>query len=254
MNRLENNPIEWKIKPLIITHVIAILLMASWLIEPFQSIWLSLDTELFWFLNQSLQNGSEANRYFWALLNMKGFDKVVAIFLLGMFVVHALKSDRKLWGRHIGIMTAMFIVLGIWTGYGNGTGIGQLLPFERLSATLEFPDSFRLAQWSTELKTKDSSGDSFPGDHGMILLITTGFVGFYFSKAYGWLALVIAIIGTTPRVVVGAHWLTDEVVGALFIALLALSWNFHTPIGEFIVQKVDKISMKILGFVFKDLN
>lgn len=246
-NPLELNPLEWKIKPLLITHLVAALLMASWLIEPFKSAWLYLDIELFWFFNHSLRDGSEIYRYFWALVNMQEFDKVVAVLLLGIFVVHGIKSGRKLWGRHIGIMIAMFIVLGIWTGYGNGTGLGQLLPFERPSATLEFEESFRLAQWSTELKTKDASPDSFPGDHGMILLIVAGFVAYYFSKPYAWFALALAILGTMPRVVAGAHWLTDETVGAVFIALLALSWNFHTPIGEWMIRITDRLSTKIIN-------
>jgi membrane-associated phospholipid phosphatase len=177
---------------------------------------------------------------------MQEFDKVVALLLLGIFVVHGLRKGMPLWGRHFGIMAAMFVVLGIWTGYGNHTGIGQLLPFERLSATLEYPDSFRLAQWSTELKTKDASPDSFPGDHGMILMIVAGFVGYYFSRSYAWFAVAMAIMGTMPRVVAGAHWVTDEVVGAVFIAMLALSWNFHTPLGEFMVRIFDKAFQKAL--------
>ena len=247
MNRLKQNALEWKFKPLLLTHFLAAFLMLSWLLEPTRSFWLYLDIELFWFFNNSLKDGSDLHRYFWALTNMKEFDKIIALFFLGIFVVHGLKKGRNLWGRHTGIMAALIIVLGIWTGYGNHTGIGQLLPIERPSATLEFPDSFRLAQWSTELKTKDSSPDSFPGDHGMILLIVASVVAYYFSKPYAWIAIIFAFIGTLPRVVAGAHWLTDEIVGAVFIAMLAFSWNFHTPIGEFIVQKVDQITMNILG-------
>jgi len=244
MSPLEQDETTWKTRPLLITHVLALLLMLSWLFEPSRSLWLYIDDVSFWFFNDSLKNGGDWYRYFWALVNMQEFDKVVAILLLGIFVVHGIKKGRALWGRHFGIFVAMVVVLGIWTGYGNHTGIGQLLPFERLSATLEYPDSFRLAQWSTELKTKDASPDSFPGDHGMILLIVAGFVAYYFSRNYAWFALVVAIVGTMPRVVAGAHWVTDEVVGAVFIAMLALSWNFHTPAGEYMVRISDRVFQK----------
>lgn len=246
-NHLETSPLQWKAKPLFITHLLALLLISSWFFEPTRSFWLLLDIKLFWFFNNSLRDGSDGWRYLWAMLNMKHFDRVVALILLGIFVVHGIRSGRKLWGRHIGIMTAMFIVLGIWTGYGTVTGLGQLLPIERLSATLEFPDSFRLAQWATDLKTKDASPDSFPGDHGMILLIVAGFISYYFSRSYAWFAIIFAVLGTLPRVVAGAHWLTDEVIGAVFIAALALSWNFHTPVGELIVRKVDQLSTWVFG-------
>ncbi len=231
---------------MLVTHGIALLLMLSWIFEPSRSLWLDIDDACFWFFNDSLRDGGDWYRYFWALVNMQEFDKVVALILLGIFVVHGLKKGKALWGRHFGIMVAMFAVLGIWTGYGNHTGIGQLLPFERMSATLEYPDSFRLAQWSTELKTKDASPDSFPGDHGMILLIVAGFVAYYFSRNFAWFAFTLAIIGTMPRVVAGAHWVTDEVVGAIFIAMLALSWNFHTPAGEYMVRISDRVFQKIL--------
>ena len=244
MSSLEKDETTWKIRPLLITHGLALILMLSWIFEPTRSLWQHIDDVSFWFFNDSLKNAGDAYRYFWALVNMQAFDKVVAIFLLGIFVVHGLKKGRALWGRHFGIFVAMFVVLGVWTGYGNHTGIGQLLPFERLSATLEYPDSFRLAQWSTDLKTKDASADSFPGDHGMILLIVAGFVAYYFSRRYAWFALVVAIVGTMPRVVAGAHWVTDEVVGAVFIAMLALSWNFHTPAGEYMVRISDRAFQK----------
>jgi membrane-associated phospholipid phosphatase len=247
MNTLSNDKMAWKIKPLLITHVIALLLLTSWIFEPTRSLWLIIDDAAFWFFNDSLKNGGDTYRYFWALVNMQEFDKVVALLLLGIFVVHGLQKGKPLWGRHFGILVAIFIVLGIWTGYGNHTGVGQLLPFERPSATLEYPDSFRLAEWSTELKTKDASPDSFPGDHGMILLIFAGFVGYYFSRSYTWFAFTLAIIGTMPRVVAGAHWVTDEIVGAVFIAMLALSWNFHTPLGEFMVRISDKLFQKALS-------
>ena len=245
MQKFRHDSLEWKLKQLIFVHVIAFILMASWLFEPFKSIWLDLDHQLFWFFNHSLKEGSDLYRHFWAMTNMKNFDRVIGLLLLSFFVVHSLKHGRQLWGRHLGILTALFVSLGIWTGFGTVTGLAQLMPIERLSATLEFSDSFRVSQWS-ELKTKDASDDSFPGDHGMILLISAGFIAYYFSTKYILLAFVLVFIGTLPRVVVGAHWLTDEIVGAVFFALLALSWNFHTPLGEFIVRTTDTISRKIL--------
>jgi len=249
MRPLEQDETTWKIRPLLITHGLALLLMLSWVFEPTRSLWQSIDDVSFWFFNNSLKDGSDGYRYFWAMTNMRAFDMMVAIPLLGIFVVHALINKKALRGRHFGILVALIFTLGIWTGYGTFTGIGQLLPVERLSATLEYTDSFRLKHWSTELKTKDSSSDSFPGDHGMILMIAAGFVVYYFSRSYAWFAIILAIIGTMPRVVAGAHWVTDEVVGAVFIAMLALSWNFHTPAGEFIVRNSDRLFQKTLALL-----
>ena len=250
MNNLLSHQLEWKVKHLIIIHICAALLMLSWLFEPGKTFWLYIDQELFWFFNDALKQGSDQFRYFWAATNMKNFDRVVGIILLAIFIFHAIRSGRQLWGRHIGILVALLFTLGIWTGYGTYTGIGQLLPIERLSPTLEFGDSFRIEHWAGELKTKDSSSDSFPGDHGMILLISSSFFAYYFSRSFAWFGFVLVFVGTLPRVYVGAHWVTDEVVGAIFIALLAYSWNFHTPLGEFIVRHVDQVSR----YIFKKIG
>ena len=250
MSRIKESPKQsaktWKWRALIITHILAALLMLSWLLEPARSWWLLMDTGVYNFFNDSLVNGSDSYRQFWAIVNMQEFDKLVALVLLSIFILHGMLGGRQYWGRHVGIFVAMFVSLGIWTGYGTVTGVGQLLPVERLSATLEFTDSFRMTEWAT-IKTKDASADSFPGDHGMILIIVAGFIAYYFSRSYAWFAAITAIAGTMPRVVVGAHWFTDEVVGAVFIAMLALSWNFHTPIGGFIVYKTEQIINYMLG-------
>jgi Kdo2-lipid A phosphotransferase len=244
---LNQQELKWNLNGLLIANSLAILLLLSWFFEPTHSLWQRLDDWFFWYFNNSLRNGPDNLRFFWALVNVREFDRVVALALLGIFAVHALKFGKQYWGRHAGMLLTLIVVLGVWTGYGTLTGIGQLLPIERISATLQYEESFRLSDWSTEVKTKDSSSDSFPGDHGMILMITAGFMAYYFSKGFAWIAVLLAIACTMPRVVSGAHWMTDEIVGALFIAMLALSWNFHTPAGEYMVRATDKIVSRILN-------
>lgn len=248
IDRIEQRQVRWQPTALLISHLAAAVLLLSWLIEPGRSLWLAFDDIGFWWFNNSLANGSDGWRYFWALTNMQEFDLLVAILLLGIFVLHAIRSPRSQLGRQAGIFFAMLVVLGIWTGYGNHTGLGQLLPIERPSGTLEYNDSFRLAHWSTDIKTKDASTDTFPGDHGMILLVVAGFIGYYFSRGYMIFAIVVAIAGTLPRVVAGAHWISDELVGAVVIGVLALSWNFHTPAGEYLVRMIDWPYRKLFNY------
>ncbi len=47
--------------------------------------------------------------------------------------------------------------------------IGHQLPIIRPSPTLTFNNINRISEM-TNLMTKDSSSDSFPGDHGLMLL------------------------------------------------------------------------------------
>ena len=51
----------------------------------------------------------------------------------------------------------------------------------------------------------------------------------YFGKKAFTIALLIVVIFAFPRVMIGAHWLTDIVVGSLSAVLIGLPWVLMTP-------------------------
>src|SRR5690606_21428766 len=83
--------------------------------------------------------------------------------------------------------------------------LGQaLLPVKRASPTLSFDHVNRVSEL-LHISTKDASKDSFPGDHGMMLLIFSAFMWRYFGKIAGAIGLIIVVVFAFPRVVIGAH-------------------------------------------------
>ena len=90
-------------------------------------------------------------------------------------------------------------------------------------------------------KTKDYSGDSFPGDHGLMLMIYAGFMLRYFGKKAFAVSCIILIIFMLPRIMAGAHWFTDIVVGSLSISLVGLSWVLLTPVNDKCIDFLNKI-------------
>lgn len=90
-------------------------------------------------------------------------------------------------------------------------------------------------------KTKDYSGDSFPGDHGLMLMIYAGFMLRYFGKKAFAVSCIILIIFMLPRIMAGAHWFTDIVVGSLSISLVGLSWVLLTPVSDKCIDFLNKI-------------
>ncbi len=58
----------------------------------------------------------------------------------------------------------------------------------------------------------------------MMLLIFSAFMLRYFGKKAFAIALIIFVIFAFPRVMIGAHWLTDIVVGSLSVVLIGLPW------------------------------
>lgn len=229
----------WNAPCLVLWNITALLLLASWFVEPAHSLWLAADEGFFRFFNDSLKNGSDAWRMFWALTNHRLFDAISAGILIMVFVTSALRNGRETWIAHGALVTA--IVIAAFAG----TRIGHLLPVERASGTLLYSDVFRLNSWATWFETKDSSGNTFPGDHGMVALIGAGYAFRYLSRAYAFPAFIAGMIIVMPRLVSGAHWLSDELVGAGFVGFLVLSWSFCSPLGYILIEKSEQFLRRL---------
>lgn len=204
-------------------HLAALLLFFSWLIEPTRTLWLALDTQSFWAMNNSLAWG-ESWQILWAIANNRAFDLVSATAMLSVFAWPALVSDRSNQRRYIAMVLMVLITIMIFLT------IGKQIPVDRVSATTDFEDALRLSRLVPDIPTKDIASDSFPGDHGLVLFIAAGFAWFYLKRGAAVLALLFMVIFTMPRLMSGAHWLSDELVGAVFLGTMALSWVFATPL------------------------
>jgi len=232
----------WKPKTLISVNIFAILLFLSWLIEPSKTFWIELDTNFFWLCNDSLRDNTTWQTI-WAVANNRAFDLVALVFVFGPFFYFGHKNRWKISKTSaVLVFAALTVVIT--------TTIGKSIPIEKQSATREFPNSLKITEM-VSFKTKDSSGDSFPGDHGIALIIYAGFAFFYLSKPYGVLISFLAVFFAFPRVMVGAHWLSDEIVGALSIALVSLSFVFFTPLHKIIFPKIESFFEKVFQKIKK---
>jgi membrane-associated phospholipid phosphatase len=220
---------RWRPLPLAAGNLIAAVLFLSWLLEPTRSLWLALDDRAFWAMNNSLADG-DLWRQFWAVTNNRAFDLVAAFSMLLLFCHCALLKDREHLNRYIAIgilMTVSILVI---------VKSGKWLPIERPSGTFIYPEALHLSDLVPHIDTKDVSEDSFPGDHGLVLLICTGFFLYNLPRIHGLLAVLFMVIFTVPRLVSGAHWLTDELVGAVGWGCLGLSWILATPLHDRVVN------------------
>jgi membrane-associated phospholipid phosphatase len=216
-------PSGWYPTPLILCNLLGLALMTSWLLEPTRSLWLALDAQVFWAMNDSLRWGS-GWQILWAIANNRAFDLVAAAFMGMLFVHQALWADRGQLKRYIALGLFMLLTVLITAQ------IGKALPIERPSATAQFTQALHLSELVPQIPTKDYSGDSFPGDHGLALLLCAGFAFIYLPRLHALLAAFFMFAFTLPRLMSGAHWLTDEIVGALAIGAIVLGWLFATPL------------------------
>jgi membrane-associated phospholipid phosphatase len=228
------NHARWQLTPLITYTVISALLFGSWLFEPTRSFWLSLDSRAFWAMNNSLAEGKTWQTV-WAIANNRLFDLVAGLSMMGLLAHYALLRDRKNLKRHIAVGTVLFLTLVV------ALQTGKAIPIERPSATAVFENALRLTELVPEIDTKDYSSDSFPGDHGVVLLVCAVFIARHLPAGYGLLAALFAVAFTLPRLMSGAHWLTDELVGAVSLCMLLLSWLFATPLYHRLTNSIETL-------------
>jgi membrane-associated phospholipid phosphatase len=115
--------------------------------------------------------------------------------------------------------------------------LGHLLPVSRPSPTLMVDGALRVTELSA-IPTKDSAGDSFPGDHALFLMIFAGFALPYLPRRAAVIAVLMVPLFSAPRILAGAHWLTDVYVGALCLALICLPPLLLTPLSDRLIDRL----------------
>ncbi len=217
------NTSPWRPKLFILLVVAAVLLFLSW--EFKWPDWRSLDEFAFFNLNGLLEN-SPSHQKFWAIANHRAFDLASAILVGLLYLQWSFSDSRKYTAQRLGL----FFFLLIFSLIVLEISKFVLDSYQRISPSLELKPAHRLSLLIPDIKAKDSSGNSFPGDHGMVLSLWTGYFFIYAGKTRGFLVLIIAILFTMPRVVSGAHWLTDIIIGGGTVALIGIACLGATPL------------------------
>jgi len=79
----------------------------------------------------------------------------------------------------------------------------------------------------------------------MVLLICAGIITFYLPRAWAVGAWVVALVFTLPRLMSGAHWLSDNLVGSLAIAVFVLTWVLATPLHGVINDAFERLLRRL---------
>lgn len=217
-----------RIPQILLLNAAGLALFLSWYLPVNHGAWFPIDASIFHFFNQGLV---ESRAFLWlvALTNNRAFDACSLLAMGCLMLRFWMQEDRQ--GRRriliIGLTMLLFAVVL--------NQLAQLLiPVKRASPTLFFTDIHRVSEL-LHFPTKDASKDSFPGDHGMMLLIFASIMLRYFGKKAFAIALIIFVVFAFPRVMIGAHWFTDIAVGSLSVALIGLPWCLMTPFSDKII-------------------
>jgi Kdo2-lipid A phosphotransferase len=194
-----------------------VLLLASWWPGwPVRPLWDGLDGLFFSISNASL-GLSPLWDGFWAITNHRLFDLPAGLIMAALFLFSGRSSTPPRWATLL-----VHAVIGALLGLLAQGLIHQWLDLNRLSPTLELADSQRLSDLTPWIRTKDASRGSFPGDHGLILFALTLHGWRVLEPWARWSTATAAVLFTLPRLMSGAHWLSDILCGSIAVALVTV--------------------------------
>lgn len=218
---------------ILLLNIAGLALFMSWYLPVNHGFWFPVDSGIFHFFNQGLAD-SHAYVWFLAITNNRAFDGCSLLAMGCLMLSFWLKADNS--GRRQIVIIGLVMLL-------SAVIVNQLaqhlMPVKRASPSLFFPDVYRVSDL-LHISTKDASKDSFPGDHGMMLLIFATFMWRYFGRKAFIIALIIFVVFAFPRVMIGAHWFTDIAVGSLTAILIGTPWILLTPLSDKTIALFDR--------------
>jgi Kdo2-lipid A phosphotransferase len=225
---------------ILVFNLVGALLVWTWL-SPGLMFWTEIDDAVFFMTNAWLTPENEAWVVFVAAVNNRLFD-VVSFFILLAIYLWAMSHDTQRthrmmrWGG-IGITMLLTAVL-------FAQGFRMVVPYTHPSPTLVY-DDVNLITEMVDFSTKDSSGSSFPGDHGVNLFLFTAFMWRFAGLKVMLVSAVFAVLLSAPRILSGAHWFSDVFFAAIVINLVAAPWILLTPLGPGLSRAITAGMVKV---------
>ena len=239
---------RWRVPELAAFKVFALLLLASWLWPPARLLWDRLDAGVFHLLNAPLASNS-VWAHVWGVWSMRpadiGVGLIMLVFLVrGNWIFAATQVRQALYAFLAVLLLLLLIRVGLFME------LVRVLHWQRASPSLTMDGAVRLndlfPDWSRNWHMKDDSRRSFPGDHASILLMWAIFLSPFARGWRRWLIWLLALLFMLPRLVSGAHWLSDILVGGSFLALIAIGWGLYTPYAARACSLMERFGTPVL--------
>lgn len=222
-----------RIPHILLLNIAGLALFLSWYLPANHGLWSPLDSGIFHLFNQGLA-GSRAYAWLLAIINNRAFDGC-SLLAMGCLMLSFWLKEQPAGRRRIIIIGLVMLLAAVIVNQ-----LAQhLMPVKRASPSLFFPDAYRVSD-ILSMPTKDASKDSFPGDHGMMLMIFATFMWRYFGQKAFTLGLIIFVVFAFPRVMIGAHWFTDIAVGSLTAVLIGMPWILMTSLSDKAIALFDR--------------
>ena len=152
-----------------------------------------------------------------AITNNRAFD-VISLLAMGLLYLYFyLKQDAA--GRRRLVITGVVMLLTAVVL----NQLGHLLPVKHPSPTLTFDNIHRVSEADRHpdqgrFRRQLPRRPRHDADYFSCFMLR------YFGRGAFAVALLITLVFSLPRVMIGAHWFTDIAVGSLSVVLVGASW------------------------------
>lgn len=243
----------WDIQSLLLVHIGIGIIILSWIIPSTRYIWDCIDQKCFTFLHHWIQT-SIFWQNFWAIANHKRIDWLHDIFMGSFFLYYIKKGGIELRARRFAELLVSILCFFSIICLINKTFIPAYFSISRYSPSLVYENAIRLSTKINWLYVKDHSRTCFPADHGTTAVLFIRTVFFLMGRRTGIVAFIYGIIFCLPRLIVGAHYVSDILVGSASIALLGLAWLYSTPAMFYLTNVFENTIYKCNRAVNRKLN
>jgi len=237
---------NWNLKKLLIPPAIMLTVLLSWLSPLFRPYWDALDAKTFSLLNPWVQT-NPFWQHFWAFASTRTMDWIHDGIMFCFFFIGVRKA--VLAHRRKKIAECIFAVLciALTICLVNGILFPEFIHLPRKSPTMIDKTAFRLSSVIDWAGVKDHSRKSFPGDHATMAVLFVSFIYHLMGWRLGLMATLYGIFFCLPRLILGAHWLTDVAIGSAFIGITMSSLFMGSPLYYYIVSGIEWLIKKPLA-------
>ncbi|HNE25832.1 MAG TPA: phosphatase PAP2 family protein [Pseudomonadales bacterium] len=202
-------------------------LLASWLLPATRALWDTADQAIFYALNGTLNPAPSLWGAFWALLSFRPMDLLALFSLLPFLLIPDLLIQKN---QRATACIQLFLILAIMLAVRLVVReITDTLEWRGFSPSRTLQPVYFLSQLYPHLNPKDASNASFPGDHAAVLMIVVSFLLLQRINRWSVFILAVLLLFLMPRLIAGAHWFTDVVVGGTLIATQSMAYGYFTP-------------------------
>ena len=233
-----------KLKKLLVPLGVTLLLILSWLSPWSRPYWDLLDRYTFFALNSWVEK-SLFWQNFWAFSGSSTMDWIGDGVMVLFFILPCKGATAAQKKRKIAELIFSTLLILITTQIINDALFHRLIQFSRKSPTLVYEEAFRLSHVIDWTLVKDYSSTSFPGDHATTALAFATIIYHLMGRCLSsLLATFHALFLSLPRLIAGAHWMSDVLIGSLSIALIISSFVFATPFADYWIERIQKLMPK----------